>query len=108
MQRVVAHGTSICISRRLLTRRVHTLLLRRHGIRRLGHTLALLLLEVGLVLQCLLLIRGHVGLCRCLAAGHSLRRHGLRHGRCRSVLLFGRVDSRLAVNSIGVGGFGSV
>lgn len=92
----------VCISMRLLALLMHALL-RSHWIR----ALRLLLLEVGLVLQGLLLVGGHIRLGGCRVA-HTLRRHGLRHGRCGGVLLLGRLDSGLAVGAIRVGGLGRV
>lgn len=68
-----------------LTPRVH-LLLRRHGIRSLLLG-GLLLLQVGLVLQGLLLIGSHVGLLR-LVARHALLWHALGHRRRCGLLLF--------------------
>ena len=52
----------------------------------------LLLLEIGLILQCLLLIRGHVWLLRLLIAWHALWWHVGGHRRRRGMLLFGRLD----------------
>lgn len=57
-----------------------------------------LLVDVGLVLQSLLLVGSHVGLLGRITR-HALC-HWLRHLRCSVVLLFRRVDSGLAVNTI--------
>ena len=81
---------------RLLALLLHTLLRRHTGICALLG--GLLLLEVGLVLKSLLLVGSHVGLLRRVAR-HALC-HWLSHLRRSIVLLFGRVDSGLAVNTI--------
>lgn len=67
----------------------------------------LLLLEVGLVLQRLLLIGSHVGgrLLRRIAR-HALG-HWLSHWR-GGVVLFGRVHGGFTVDAVGVSGFGRV
>ena len=71
---------------RLLALLLHTLLRRHTGICALLG--GLLLLEVGLVLQSLLLVGSHtVGLLRCVTR-HALC-HWLSHLRCSVVLLFG-------------------
>lgn len=75
---------------------LHTLLRRHTWICAL--LCSLLLLEVGLVLEGLLLVGSHVRLLR-VVARHA-RCHWLGHLRRGIVLLFGRVDSRLAVNTI--------
>ena len=74
---------------------MHTLL-RRHGVGTL-----LLLLEVGLILQGLLLVCSHVRLRWCGLA-HALL-HSLWHRWCSGVLLFWRVDDRFAVDAISIG-----
>jgi hypothetical protein len=71
---------------RLLALLLHTLLRRHTGICALLG--GLLLLEVGLVLQSLLLVGSHtVRLLRCVTR-HALC-HWLSHLRCSVVLLFG-------------------
>ena len=89
------------ITRRLLALLVHALL-RRHWVRAL-----LLLLKIGLVLQRLLMVGGHVGL-RAGIALHAGLRYGLWHWRCGVVGLFRRVNGRLAIYAISVCGFGSI
>lgn len=69
--------------------------------------LRLLLLEVGLVLQGLLLICSHVALRR-LVARHALSRHGLWHWRRGGMLFFWRLHSRLGVDAVGVCRLGRV
>ena len=81
---------------RLLALLLHTLLRRHTGICALLG--GLLLLEVGLVLQSLLLVGSHVGLLGRITR-HALC-HWLSHLRRSVVLLFGRVNSGLAVNTI--------
>ena len=91
----------------LLALLLHTLLRRHTGICALLG--GLLLLEVGLVLQSLLLVGGHtntIGLLRCVTR-HALC-HWLSHLRCSVVLLFGRVDCGLAVDTVRVGGLGRI
>jgi len=75
---------------------LHTLLRRHTWICAL--LCSLLLLEVGLVLEGLLLVGSHVRLLR-VVARHA-RCHWLGHLRRGIVLLLGRVDSGLAVNTI--------
>lgn len=92
---------------RLLALLLHTLLRRHTGICALLG--GLLLLEVGLVLQSLLLVGSHtttVGLLRHVTR-HALS-HWLSHLRCSVVLLFGRVDCGLAVDTVGIGGLGRI
>ena len=96
----LAAAHRVRISRRLLTPLMHTLLW-RHWVCAL-----LLLLQISLVLQGLLLVRCHVGLRGCGLA-HALL-HGLWHGWCGGVLLFGRVDDGFAVGAVSVGGLGRV
>jgi hypothetical protein len=88
LAREIAQARKACIIR-LLTLLMHALL-RRHGIRArsLG---GLLLLQVGLILQGLLLVGSHpVRLAGCRVA--HLLRHRLRHGWSGGMLLLGRVD----------------
>lgn len=80
-------------------------LLRWHWVRALLRRL--LLLEVSLVLQRLLLIRGHVWLLGRVAL-HVLGWDRLRHWRRGRVLLLGRLDSRFAVDAVGVSWLGSI
>ena len=82
---------------RLLALLLHTLLGRHTGVCALLG--GLLLLEVGLVLQSLLLVGTHtISLLRWVAR-HALC-HWLSHLRCSVVLLFGRVNCGLAVDTI--------
>jgi len=98
--RQLEHGGPLLVLGLLALLR-HTLL-RRHGICAL--LCGLLLLEVGLVLERLLLIGGHsvrlLLLLLLLLAGHALW-HGL-HG-CGVVRLLWRIDCGFAINTIGVG-----
>ena len=59
----------------------------------------LLLLEVGLVLQGLLLVGSHTVRLLRWVTRHALC-HRLSHLRCGVVLLFGRVDCGLAVDTV--------
>lgn len=82
------------------------LLLRRHGVGALLSSL--LLLEVGLILEGLLLVGGHVGLLG-LVVGHASSLHVVGHGWWGGVLLFGGFDGgAIAVDVVGVGGLGGV
>ena len=84
------------MERRLLALLLHTLL-RRHT--RICALLgSILLVKIGLVLQSLLLVGSHVRLLGRVAR-HALC-HWLSHLRCSVMLLFRRVNSGFAVNTI--------
>lgn len=82
---------------------VHALL-RWHGVPALS---LLLLLEIGLILQRLLVIGRHVWLLRCVPR-HPALRHALWHGCGSGMGFLRRVDSRLTVHAIRVGGLGRI
>ena len=84
----------------LLTLLVHALL-RRHRIAALG---LLLLLKIGLILQGLLVVGGHVRLLGSVAR-HAALGHALRHRRCGAVGFFWRVDGGVSVHAVGIRGF---
>ena len=90
---------------RLLALLLHTLLRRHTGICALLG--GLLLLEIGLVLQGLLLVGSHTVRLLRWVTRHALR-HWLSHLRCSVVLLFGRVNGGLAVDTVRVGGLGRI
>ena len=74
-------------------------MLRRHGIRAL--LCGLLLLEVGLILERLLLVGGHSILRLLLLLARDALRHSLHW--CSVVRLLGRINGGLAIDTIRVG-----